>query len=180
MYSAAFLLLALSSLQAQAPQSSRMSIELAASRATLRQSFAFDCCGPTRKNSGVGLVFRVQRPLGRLIAAGGEAGLILANDVRDMRWLMAIVTIAGPGRLAPWAQVGTGLVIQPGECPADGSDPGPGCRVALRPGAGGAAGVRWRFRNFAIGLEAGLVTGTSSGQRRFSTERLGLAVRMRT
>src|SRR5690242_9206693 len=95
MYSLAVLLVAVSSLQAQASQPSRTLIELGASRATLRQSFAFDCCGPTRTNGGVGLVFRMQRPLGRLIAAGGEAGLNLAKDVRDMRWLMAIGTIAG-------------------------------------------------------------------------------------
>ena len=174
------LLLVTSSLDAQASHPSRVSIELAASRAILRQSFAFDCCGPTRTAGGVGLVFRVQRPVGRLFAAGGEAGLSLTKNVRDMRWLMAIATIAGSRRLAPWAQVGAGLVIQPGECPADGSDPGPGCRVALRPGGGVTAGVRWRVGDFAVGLEAGLVTGTSNGQRRFSTERYGFAVRMRT
>jgi len=179
MYSSAVLVLAVSSLKAQASQPSRIWIELAASRATLRQSFAYDCCGPTRKAGGVGLVFRVQRPVGRLIEAGGEAGVSLTRNVRDMRWLMAIGTIAGSRRLAPWAQVGAGLVIQPGECPADGSDPGPGCRVALRPGGGVTAGVRWRFGNFAVGLEAGLVTGASNGQRRFSTERYGVAVRMR-
>ena len=175
----ALLLLAASSLGAQTVAPARVSLELVVSAATLRQSFSFDCCGPTRTADGVGVVLRVQRPVGRLLAAGGEAGLSVTRNVRDMRWLMAIGTIAGTGRVAPWAQVGGGLVIQPGECPADGSDPGPGCQVALRPGGGVAAGVRWRLGGFAVGLEAGLVTSISNGVRRFSTERYGVSVRMR-
>src|SRR5207302_419829 len=60
----AVLLVAVSSLSAQA------SLELAVSRATLRQSFAYDCCGPTRRTSGAGLGFRITWPAVRLIAGG--------------------------------------------------------------------------------------------------------------
>src|SRR2546429_7028383 len=59
----AVLLVAVSSLSAQA------SLELAVSRATLRQSFAYDCCGPTRRTSGAGLGFRITWPAVRLIEA---------------------------------------------------------------------------------------------------------------
>lgn len=167
----AVLLVAVSSLSAQA------SLELAVSRATLRQSFAYDCCGPTRRTSGAGLGFRITWPAVRLIEAGFEGGASMTSRP-DLRWLMAILAVAADRRVAPWARVGAGLGIQPGECPADAPDTSPDCQLALRPAGALAGGVRCRFGRFAVGVEAAWVSGTSDGFRRFSTEWYGLTLRM--
>jgi len=90
---------------------------------------------------------------------------------------MATGTIAPSGRLIPWAQVGAGLVSQQGECPADGSDTSSDCETAITLGGIIGAGVRWRLlHNLAIGLETAFVTGTSRGERRFSTVRYGVTL----
>jgi len=163
---------AVSSLSAQA------SLELAVSRATLRQSFAYDCCGaPVWKTFGSAFDVRIMWPAGRVIEAGVEGGMSV-TDRPDMRWLMASGAITAAGRMAPWARLGAGWVIQPGECPADAPDTSPDCRLALRPAGALAAGVRWRFGRFAAGVEAAWVSGTSDGFRRFSTERYGLTLRL--
>src|SRR5437773_9610069 len=88
----AVLLVAVSSLSAQA------SLELAVSRATLRQSFAYDCCGPTRRTSGAGLGFRITWPAVRLIEAGFEGGASMTSQP-DLRWLMAILAVAADRRI---------------------------------------------------------------------------------
>src|SRR2546430_1521696 len=168
----AVLLVAVSSLHAQA------SLELAVSRATLRQSFAYDCCHARAwKTSGSALDVRIMLPIGRGIEAGVEGGMRVTARP-DMRWLMASGAINAAGRVAPWARLGAGWVIQPGECPADAPDTSPDCRLALRPAGALAGGVRCRFGRFAVGVEAAWVSGTSDGFRRFSTERYGLTLRM--
>src|SRR2546430_3957581 len=107
----AVLLVAVSSLSAQA------SLELAVSRATLRQSFAYDCCGPTRRTSGAGLGFRITWPAVRPIEAGVGGGARITSRP-DPRGLMAILAVAADPRVAPRARVGAGVGIQPGEWPA--------------------------------------------------------------
>ena len=123
----AVLLVPVSSLRAQA------SLELAVGRATLRQSFAYDCCGaPVWKTFGSAFDVRIMWPAGRVIEAGVEGGMSVTARP-DMRWLMASGAITAAGRVAPWARLGAGWVIQPGECPADAPDTSPDCRLALRP-----------------------------------------------
>jgi len=92
---------------------------------------------------------------------------------------MALGTIAARTRFAPWALVGAGLVSQPGECPADAPDTSPDCKKALTPGGLVSAGIRWRLlRHLALGVETAFVTGTTTRERRFSTERYGFTVRV--
>src|SRR2546430_12707281 len=127
----AVLLVAVSSLSAQA------SLELAVSRATLRQSFAYDCCGPTRRTSGAGLGFRITWPAVRLIEAGFERGASMTSRP-DPRWVMAILAVAAERRVAPWARAGAGFGGQPGECPAGAPDKSPPCPPAPAPARGPA------------------------------------------
>src|SRR5438552_17436234 len=112
----AVLLVAVSSLSAQA------SLELAVSRATLRQSFAYDCCGPTRRTSGAGLGFRITWPAVRLIEAGFAGGGRMTSRP-DPRWLMASLAVAAGRRVGPWARGGAGLGVERGE--VAGGRPGP-------------------------------------------------------
>ena len=166
------------SLQAQVPQAPHVSLEFGLATAAYKQSFSSDCCGPTRTAAGVAVSVRLQRPVGELFALGAEAGTSL-TERKDMRWLMGIATIVSRRRIAPWGQVGAGLVSQPGECPADASDTSPSCRTALHVGGLAAAGVRWNvIHSFAIGVEAAFVTGLTTVYRRFSTQRLGLTLRL--
>src|SRR2546429_9441228 len=90
----AVLLVAVSSLSAQA------SLELAVSRATLRQSFAYDCCGPTRRTSGAGLGFRITWPAVRLIEAGFERGAGMTPRPAP-RGLMAVPAVSAGLPVAP-------------------------------------------------------------------------------
>src|SRR2546421_2671253 len=115
----AVLLVAVSSLSAQA------SLELAVSRATLRQSFAYDCCGPTRRTSGAGLGFRITWPAVRLIEAGFEGGASMTSRP-GLRWLVAILAVAADRRVAPWARVGAGVGGQPWRGPPGRARQSPG------------------------------------------------------
>lgn len=173
-------MLAAAPLNSQGAKPPGVSVELGIASATFKQSFFSDCCGPTREATGNAFSIRIKRQTSRLIAVGAEAGASITPRP-DMRWLMAIGTIAPRGRLAPWAQVGAGLVGQPGECPADAPDTSPDCRTAITLGGAVGAGVRWNLRrNLAIGLETVFVTGTPRGEgRRFSTERYGVTLRLR-
>jgi len=172
------LMLAAAALKAQAPKLPGVSIELGIASATFKQSFSSDCCGPTREATGSAFSVRIKRRTTRFIAVGVEVGAS-ATPRPDMRWLMAIGTIAPSRRFAPWAQVGAGLVGQPGECPADAPDTSPDCKTAITLGGVVGVGVRWSLlSNLAIGLETAFVTGTSRGERRFSTQRYGLTLRL--
>jgi hypothetical protein len=164
-------------LNSQVPKTSRVSVELGIGAATFNESFASDCCGPTREASGSAFSIRIKRHTSRLIEVGAEAGASVTPRP-DMRWLMMTGAIAPIKRLAPWAQMGAGVVSQPGECPADAPDTSPDCTTALTLGAIVGAGIRWSLlSNLAIGLEAAFVTGTTRGERRFSTGRYGVTLR---
>jgi hypothetical protein len=172
------LILAAGPLSSQEPKRSAVAVELGIASANFQQSFSSSCCGPTREATGTAFSIRIKRQASRLIALGAEAGTSLTPRP-DMRWLMAIGSIAPSGRLTPWAQVGAGLVGQPGKCPADAPDTSPDCTTAITLGGVVGAGVRWGLlRNLAIGLETTFVTGTSRGERRFSTERYGITLRL--
>src|SRR2546430_13871708 len=106
----AVLLVAVSSLSAQA------SLELAVSRATLRQSFAYDCCGPTRRTSGAGLGFRITWPAVRLIEAGFGGGARMTSPPR-LRGVMGSLPVAAGRRVGPWAPGGAGVGGHPGRGP---------------------------------------------------------------
>src|SRR5436309_12774837 len=106
----AVLLVAVSSLSAQA------SLELAVSRATLRQSFAYDCCGPTRRTSGAGLGFRITWPAVRLIDSGFEGGSSMTSRP-DRRWRMANPAVPADLPRCPRPRVGSGFRMQPGDWP---------------------------------------------------------------
>src|SRR2546430_11974703 len=103
----AVLLVAVSSLSAQA------SLELAVSRATLRQSFAYDCCGPTRRTSGAGLGFRITWPAVRLIEAGFEGGARMTSRP-GLRGLMAVLPAPAGSPRAPLACRGGGVGVPAG------------------------------------------------------------------
>src|SRR5207247_9543095 len=90
----AVLLVAVSSLSAQA------SLELAVSGATLRQSFAYDCCGPTRRTSGAGLGFRITWPAVRPIEAAFAGGASMTSR-HDLRGVVASPAVAADPRAAP-------------------------------------------------------------------------------
>src|SRR5256886_17172552 len=127
----AVLLVAVSSLSAQA------SLELAVSRATLRQSFAYDCCGPTRRTSGAGLGFRITWPAVRLIEAGFEGGASMTSRP-DLRWVMAVLAGAAGPRVAPGGRGGGGIGVPPGGRPPGAAGTTPRCPPAPRPGRGPA------------------------------------------
>lgn len=146
--------------------------------AEFTESFADDCCGPARDATGVSLNLRVKERSGRLFEAGLEGGATFAGH-REMKWLMAVLSIAAPRRAAPWVQIGGGLVAQPGECPADGPNTGPGCETDLKLGATVAGGIRWTVSDrLAVGVEAGYVRGKAQHSTRFTTKRLGVTFRI--
>jgi len=142
------------------------------------ESFSDDCCGPARDAAGLSLGLRIRERSGRLFELGLEGGSTFAGH-REMKWALAVLSIAAPRRVAPWAHIGGGLVAQPGECPADGPDFGPGCETDLKLGATAAGGVRWTIGDrLAVGIEAAFVRGKAKESRRFTTRRLGLTIRI--
>jgi hypothetical protein len=165
-----------------------MSVEGAFGGGEVRRSYTSDCCGPGKQASGNSASVRIKRRIGRWIEIGAEGGQAL-TDVQDMQWLMLVAAISPATRLAPWVQLGGGMVTQPGECHQINADPAPGpeepssfsptCATAIKLGGAVAAGIRWRIGGrLAIGLEAAWVRGKTHIDQQFTTERLGLTVRL--
>jgi hypothetical protein len=124
------------------------------------------------------LSLRLKHQISPLAELGVDGGATFAGH-RDMKWLMATVSISSSKRVAPWGQLGAGLIAQPGECPADGSDTSPACKTDFNLGASLVGGVRWAIANhFAIGPEISLVTGLARRERRFTTTKVGLVLRL--
>ena len=146
--------------------------------AQFTESFSDDCCGPARDATGFSFSLRIRERSGRLFELGLEAGATFAGH-REMKWGLAVLSIAAPKRVAPWVHIGGGLVGQPGECPADGPTFGPGCETDLKLGATAAGGVRWTIgERLAVGIEVAYVRAKSEDSRRFTTRRLGLTIRV--
>lgn len=166
------------SVTAQTRAPSPIAFEAVIGVARFVQSFSDDCCGPTRAATGPSLGVRITAPASRLLRWGLEAGAAFA-DHRNMKWGVAVLSIGGHGRIAPWGHLGGGLLIQPGECPQDGPDYGPGCRTDFRLGATAAGGAVWSVgTHLAIGAEAGAVRSMTRNSRRFTTQRVGLTLRL--
>lgn len=169
---------AVPSVAAQTGAALPVGFEAVLGAAQLAESFSDDCCGPTRNATGSSVSVRVRAPAARLLRWGLDAGATFA-DHRTMKWGLAVLSVASQGRVAPWGQIGGGLVTQPGECPADGPNYGPGCQTDFRLGATAAGGALWTVsRHFAIGVEAALVRSATLNSRRFTTQRIGLTLRM--
>lgn len=173
------LLVALASpVTAQDQRPSRVVFEGAIGVARFVESFSSDCCGPARDATGSSVSLRLKGRRGRLTELGVEGGATFAGQ-RDMKWLMAIGSVATATRISTWAQVGAGFIAQPGECPADAPDTSPECKV--QPWFGGlvTAGVRWPLVDrLAVGLEAALVRGANHNERSFTTQRIGVTLRL--
>ncbi|HUQ21210.1 MAG TPA: hypothetical protein VM099_16440 [Gemmatimonadaceae bacterium] len=144
----------------------------------LRELFSDDCCGPTRHSWGTSLGLRARRDIGNRLALGVDGGLTFASH-RTMKWLMGVGSIAVANRLMPWAQLGAGLVTQPGECPADGLNYGPGCDTDFTLGAQAAAGLLWHLtEHVGLGGEGAIVRGLDKRATHFTTRRLAATVRL--
>src|ERR1700694_41571 len=142
--------------------------------ARFTESFTIDCCGPKRSAKGSSFGVRVQPRDGNWVALALEGGATFAAG-RSMKWLMPVFVLTAPKRLSPWIELGSGLMAQPGECPADVPDNSPYCKTQLGLGWLVAAGLRHRLMGrLTIGVEAGFVRGAAHRQRRFTTRRIGL------
>lgn len=165
-------------LLAQTRKPLRVAFEGAVGVAELSESFSDNCCGPTRDATGLSLSVRMRERSGRLFELGLDGGATFAGH-REMKWVMGVLSIAVPRRVSPWAQIGGGLVAQPGACPVDGPNTGPGCETDLKLGATAAGGIRWTVSGrLAVGVEAAYVRGKAHNSTRFTTKRLGVTLRL--
>jgi hypothetical protein len=163
---------------AQGPDESRWALELSGGAATFRQVFSTECCGPTRRTAGSVYTVRAVQRRGSLLELRAELGGTLFAGGRRMHWLMPALALSRRSRVTPWLQLGAGVVLQPGQCPADSSDTDPGCDVDLNLGGQLAAGLRLRLApTWSLGGEVGYVRGAKVDYRYFTAERVLIALR---
>ena len=101
-----------------------------------------------------------------------------------MEWLMATGALAGPWRLSPWLELGAGAIGHPGDCPllvtaATSTGSSLGCGTSFSLGAAVATGLRFRATGrLLIGLEGSFVAATAHMERRYTTKRLAVNIRL--
>ncbi len=163
-----------------AAQESVLAIGTFAGPGRVVEYFTSDCCGPTRSRGGISAGGRFRWRQDALVSPGLDFGVTFARG-RDMKWAMALATIVSGANIAPWAHVGAGVVLQPGECPADSSDTDPACSLNFNLGGQAAVGILWRFAaRWGIGSEVAVITGAPIYRDRWiTTQRVGILLRYR-
>ncbi|MDX2184618.1 MAG: hypothetical protein SFW08_11615 [Gemmatimonadaceae bacterium] len=163
---------------AQPTDESRWAIDVTGGPTAFRESYSTDCCGPGIRAGGRSFTLRAVGRITRRLAIGAELGETIADGWR-LQWRMPVITFSRPDQFTPWLQVGAGAVSQVGECPQDGSRPGPGCRVDRTFGGQVAAGLRVRLASFvSLGGEIGYVRGMIVRERYASSQRLAITLRL--